>query len=495
MAINEALYPKGYLYYPVSSFWNSLSSQGKSDLLLSLVKKAVEATKVTVNSDYLLSLNYLVGVLYNNCYIENYDIGFYLGTSKRKFFDFMKVSNGSKLNFFAILLDVEPWGFEYNFDYSINVPPISLPSIPDAVVPDTTYKGFLEKERLFSDFTSFVDTLLKSKPTFSAFEAGVKNIVNTRIKGITLLDYYFGRAQYREDYQYEDGMPLYRDMYLRVIAPSGSSIISRSIKIDYTLISDISSYAPADLLERGVSIAGNALIEKVGMGGEAQEVGLARRAYTIHNNDFDIWSWIEQEQRENNYSPKLITFPDFEKMKSDLSKQDDFFGKKSDLQSDLAKAKQFYKDMLTPYKDILGLTDAQIDEMASRRADADMVQWLNGNNQKTIAQATVAQTQIEQDRREQEKAEKKAKDEQKAKEEEEKQKEKDKAIEVAKAKEKEIKKKVAEYNKKVLSMYNKYSKIPQTAKQFSAPTEVSDIRTDFIPHSYDFYFDKSSFKN
>ena len=39
----------------------------------------------------------------------------------------------------------------------------SLPSIPDPVIPDNTYNGFLKDEKLFSSFTSLVDTVSQSR--------------------------------------------------------------------------------------------------------------------------------------------------------------------------------------------------------------------------------------------------------------------------------------------------------------------------------------------
>lgn len=350
----------------------------------------------------------------------------------------------------------------------------SLPSIPDPVIPDSTYNGFLKDEKLFSSFVSLVDTVLKSLPeNIQSFDNSILNVVKTRTKGITLLDYYQAKIPLHETDTYNEGISVYKEMYLRVIAPSGTSVISRSIKVDWTLIQSM-GYG-SGILDNGVSIAGNAIIEKrKGPEGKEIETSYIRRAYTIHSNDFDIWSWINQVQKDNNYAPTLITFPDFEQINNDLFNQGDFFNGK-DLQSSLKDRYNFYYNLLKSNQNVLGLSNSQIVTLANNRANADYFEYYNSKNNATMAQMATINTQIEKDRRNQELSEKKLAEEEKAREQEEKEKEKDKAIEIAKKNDKEIKKKVVEYSSKVSVMFNKYSKVHSTSKGLGLPVDISEV--------------------
>lgn len=472
-----------------ASVFNLLSVSDRKAWFLSVLNKAYSSIS---NPDYFMLLSdFTVGDTFSFSFVTNYGYGGLdvvvslkssTGVLKGNciLFRFASSSNINNLYcnvpiFYIIWEDV--WSVSLKLsgiDFSGYVKPVPLPPIPDAVIPDSTYNGFLKDEKLFSSFVSLVDTVLKSLPeSIQSFDNSVLNVVKTRTKGITLLDYYQAKIPLHETDTYNEGISVYKEMYLRVIAPSGTSVISRSIKVDWTLIQSM-GYG-SGILDNGVSIAGNAIIEKrKGPEGKEIETSYIRRAYTIHSNDFDISSWIKQVQKDNNYAPTLITFPDFEQINNDLSNQGNFFNGK-DLQSSLKDRYNFYYNFLKQNQDVLGLSDSQIVTLANNRANADYFEYYNSKNNATMAQMATINTQIEKDRREQELSEKKLAEEEKAREEEEKEKEKDKAIEIAKKNDKEIKKKVVEYSSKVSVMFNKYSKVDSTSKGLGLPVDISEV--------------------
>lgn len=471
--------------------FNNLSQAERDEFY----KSILDAIFSKISNDYFLNLGISSGTYYVTVPVRPYNAPFYSvrlratsSSNEISIFD-IGLSGGDnyfstkdgKYKYFVIWSSVfTDWGSKFSvlatniFNYQFTVKPVALPSIPDPVIPDNTYNGFLKDEKLFSSFVSLVDTVLKSLPeNIQSFDNSILNVVKTRTKGITLLDYYQAKIPLHETDTYDEGISVYKEMYLRVIAPSGTSVISRSIKIDWTLIQSM-GYG-SGILDNGVSIAGNAIIEKrKGPEGKEIETSYIRRAYTIHSNDFDIWSWINQVQKDNNYAPTLITFPDFEQINNDLSNQGNFFNGK-DLQSSLKDRYNFYYNLLKSNQDVLGLSDSQIVTLANNRANADYFEYYNSKNNATMAQMATINTQIEKDRRNQELSEKKLAEEEKAREQEEKEKEKDKAIEIAKKNDKEIKKKVVEYSSKVSVMFNKYSKVDSTSKGLGLPVDISEV--------------------
>ena len=90
--------------------------------------------------------------------------------------------------------------------YSVPCKQLSV-KIRNPVIPDNTYNGFLKDEKLFSSFVSLVDTVLKSLPeNIQSFDNSVLNVVKTRTKGITLLDYYQAKIPLHETDTYDEGL-------------------------------------------------------------------------------------------------------------------------------------------------------------------------------------------------------------------------------------------------------------------------------------------------
>ncbi len=104
MAINESLYPYGYLYYPVGRFWNSLSQAGREEVIFSMIKKACESVD---NPGYFQKINFPIGVEYKlvTSDISN-PFAFVVGGSYKFPFSIARLSNDMVAGGFCLISDI-----------------------------------------------------------------------------------------------------------------------------------------------------------------------------------------------------------------------------------------------------------------------------------------------------------------------------------------------------------------------------------------------------